>query len=216
MNTDIIPLDRADTMPRGPSVAEVNAMVAELDRLHRRKARPRLRRTMAIFGGLVLLAAVMGAGWAVQRADNAQPAPAALAPPAAAPRPATARHVSAPTPSPSPAYITPAVVLYACEGQAVTEPAAYIIACGDGNAGLSDLTWSSWTDGGAQATGQYYQNDCTPDCADGTFRYVPATVTLSDPLTSPDDGKYFSSLVISETGLPDYGTITLGPDGPGQ
>jgi hypothetical protein len=60
------------------------------------------------------------------------------------------------------------MLLITCTGNGVFEPSSYMLACGDGNAGLSGLTWSSWTATGASGSGEYGVNDCTPDCAHGT------------------------------------------------
>ncbi len=75
----------------------------------------------------------------------------------------------------------------------VVQPSAIVLACGDGNASLTYLTWSSWTPTTAAATGYYRQNTCTPDCADGTFVSVPATVHLAYPIQTLA-GKEFASV----------------------
>jgi hypothetical protein len=62
------------------------------------------------------------------------------------------------------------------------EPATIVLACGDGNAFLGHLDWSTWTVTEAQGSGLFFHNTCQPDCADGTFVASPATVTLSDPV----------------------------------
>jgi len=75
----------------------------------------------------------------------------------------------------------------------VVQPSAIVLACGDGNASLTYLTWSSWTPTAAAATGYYRHNTCTPDCADGTFVSVPASVHLAYPIQTPA-GKEFASI----------------------
>ncbi len=62
------------------------------------------------------------------------------------------------------------------------EPRTIVLACGDGNASLTGLTWSSWTKTTAAAAGEYTHNTCTPDCANGTFVTVPATIRLGYPV----------------------------------
>lgn len=72
-----------------------------------------------------------------------------------------------------------------CDGPAPSqdvlseEPASIVIACADGGLGLEQLDWTSWGATRATGTGTLWQNLCTPDCADGTFAYYPASVTLS-------------------------------------
>jgi len=70
------------------------------------------------------------------------------------------------------------------------EPARIVLACGDGNAFLAGLTWSSWTASRATATGYYTHNTCTPDCAQGTFVSTPASVTLADPVETIDGPEF--------------------------
>ena len=66
--------------------------------------------------------------------------------------------------------------------QASFEPTSIILACADGNASLVNIAWSSWTSTAAVGAGTYIQNDCTPDCAGGTFiSYPGATLVLSSP-----------------------------------
>jgi hypothetical protein len=66
-------------------------------------------------------------------------------------------------------------------GPAVT-PVAIVLACGDANASLVDLTWSSWTSSSATATGKYTRNTCVPNCALGTFVTSQAVIRLAYPI----------------------------------
>ena len=65
-------------------------------------------------------------------------------------------------------------------------PSSIIVACADANLGAKDLTWSAWTSTAAKASGVVYENDCTPDCAQGVFKDYPASITLSDVRSTPD------------------------------
>ena len=58
-------------------------------------------------------------------------------------------------------------------------------------------------------TGQYYGNDCQPDCASGTFSYTPVTVVLSAPV--PDDPAYYADMHVYG-GLINF-TCTANQDG---
>jgi len=77
-------------------------------------------------------------------------------------------------------------------GPAVT-PASIVLACGDANASLVDLTWSSWTSSSATATGQYTRNTCVPDCARGAFITSQAVVRLAYPIQT-GVGPQFASI----------------------
>ena len=95
-----------------------------------------------------------------------------------------------PPPTPVPSVL--AQCNYPGAGPAV-EPGTIMIACGDGSAFLDHLTWSSWTRSTATATGDYTQDTCTPDCAQGTFVSTPATVRLDYPIET-SAGKEFAMI----------------------
>jgi hypothetical protein len=54
------------------------------------------------------------------------------------------------------------------------------LACADNGIGVESLAWTSWTDTTATATGRLWNNNCTPDCMEGTVPFYPASITLSD------------------------------------
>jgi hypothetical protein len=58
------------------------------------------------------------------------------------------------------------------------EPSGYIFTCADDGVGLQDLHWTAWSPALASASGTYYENQCTPDCAAGHFLKYPALVVL--------------------------------------
>ena len=83
-----------------------------------------------------------------------------------------------------PATPVPSVLAMCTEpttGPSVT-PDNIVLACADGNSFLSQLTWTSWTSSSATGSGFYTHNTCTPNCAEGTFVSVPASVRLSYPI----------------------------------
>ena len=83
-----------------------------------------------------------------------------------------------------------------CENPQV-EPSTFILACADHNSFLANVTWSSWTAATAIGTGTYWQNDCTPDCAQGRFKSSPgATIELSRPIAT-SAGVEFTNLTVS-------------------
>jgi hypothetical protein len=204
--------DHAETVDAYPRLS--NADLDRIDAQRRQRRQHRVLRAAVVPVGAVILLAVVGViGWRVTAYDNAHQNAAARRTPrrviAHAARHQDTTPATAPSSSPSPVPAAMAAVIYTCESQPLTQPTAYILACADGNGGLSDLTWNTWTTAGASGSGQYYQNTCTPDCASGTYTYTPVTVTLSDPLATADGGEYFTLMAISGEGL-----YQLGPDGP--
>jgi len=112
------------------------------------------------------------------------------------------------TDSPVPAPGRVPSVLGHCNDPAIgpsVKPATIVLACGDGNASLTDLTWSSWTAVSATGRGRYVHNTCSPDCAHGTFVSASATVRLGYPIET-GAGEEFAQ--ISYT--------TPAPNAPGQ
>jgi hypothetical protein len=86
-----------------------------------------------------------------------------------------------------------------CNGTSlVVKPSSYMLACGDGGIFLKSLAWSSWTAGTAKASGSLMTNDCTPNCAAGTFIAAPATVTLTRPRTV-QGSRVFTTITVRST-----------------
>ena len=78
-------------------------------------------------------------------------------------------------------------------------PATIIIACADDNLSLTRLHWSSFGGAAARATGQYYVNDCTPNCAAGRFHSYPMTLVLSKAKVCPDGHDDYQSAAVTFT-----------------
>jgi hypothetical protein len=68
-----------------------------------------------------------------------------------------------------------------------TEP-SQILTSGDGSAYVRGITWSAWGSPTATASGTMEIDNCTPNCAQGTFTGYPATITVSG-LTPYGNGK---------------------------
>ncbi len=66
-----------------------------------------------------------------------------------------------------------------CTGSLVVKPALYVIACADHNSFWQKVKWANWGATTAIGIGQYVQNDCVPNCAEGHFITYPATFLLS-------------------------------------
>ena len=79
------------------------------------------------------------------------------------------------------------------------KPTRIVLACGDGNGVVENLTWLKWSSKVAIGKGDLNQNDCNPDCAEGTFRTYPARFLLSE--TVPTAGReYFTKVTITFVG----------------
>jgi hypothetical protein len=118
-------------------------------------------------------------------------------------------------PSPTPVPATSAApkqqtVIYTCTSQPVVEPASFVLACADANTTVEHLQWSGWGQATAHASGDMRENNCTPDCADGTDVQYPASVEVT-----AIEGGHYTWMHVSAPQAPggpyDY---TLAPSGP--
>jgi hypothetical protein len=75
---------------------------------------------------------------------------------------------------------TPAVAVYNCANEPQVRPSSFALSC-DGSYELSKLSWTSWNLNEATATGLSYVNDCTPNCAQGTWSHTNVIVVLWRP-----------------------------------
>lgn len=116
---------------------------------------------------------------------------------------------AAPTSPPAP---RPAV--YDCAGHPQTRPASFVLACADGNAVLTKITWSAWSASGARGTGQLTVNNCQPSCAGGKFVSTPTAIALSRPHAGAGT-PYFTHLATSAP-LGSTRSWPLGTHGPGS
>jgi hypothetical protein len=72
-----------------------------------------------------------------------------------------------------------------CGNKRQTRPATFILTCADANDYLTGLHWVSWQSAEAFATGTERINNCTPNCAQGTFISYPALIALWRPAPLP-------------------------------
>ncbi|HEY6495240.1 MAG TPA: hypothetical protein VIZ43_18345 [Trebonia sp.] len=127
-------------------------------------------------------------------AAAAAPGSASAAAPSSAPAASTPPPKTPPkTPPPNTAANTsvagggPTFVLWDCEGSPQVEPSSYVLACGDGNSGLTGMHWTTWRPEDAAGTGAEYLNDCTPNCATGHFHNYPVDVSLAGSVLVAQD-----------------------------
>jgi hypothetical protein len=74
------------------------------------------------------------------------------------------------------------VYTFVCEIPDQQKPELIYFACGDGNTGVGKIKWDSWEASGASGTGEYFANDCDPDCADGKFKFTKVKVAIDKPI----------------------------------
>lgn len=87
------------------------------------------------------------------------------------------------------------------------KPKVIIMACGDEGAYVQKMTWSKWNSTGASGSGTYTYKTCSPNCAAGGTKSVPAKVALSKPKACPKakKGKVFTEIAVTFTGRPPSG-----------
>ncbi|MCU1362934.1 MAG: hypothetical protein JWM55_762 [Acidimicrobiaceae bacterium] len=67
-------------------------------------------------------------------------------------------------------------ITLSCSKNVGQRPAGYVLFCADANAEFTHLSWQDWGDATAYGTGTARWNDCTPNCAAGTWKSEPVTV----------------------------------------
>jgi len=94
---------------------------------------------------------------------------------------------------------TPRYVVLDCGFKPVVAPSTFIITCADAGMGVQHLHWTSWTSKLASGYGTFWENDCTPNCADGHVHYYPSLEVLWGSATvkgHPADRRYTKLTVI--------------------
>jgi hypothetical protein len=95
-------------------------------------------------------------------------------------------------------------VVIDCRGGSVAMPHTFQLACADGNNYLSNLSWTSWRQGYASATGTQTINDCMPTCARGTFHSYPVAIVLwgSAPVAGHSTQRRYPTITLRYPGTP--------------
>lgn len=125
---------------------------------------------------------------------------------AAATAPGTAAGLAAGNLSAAPAGTadtgsTVATAVIDCTGDApTTRPVSLNLTCGDGSVTFTHIVWTTWSADSATGTGLLGENNCTPNCAQGSVVTEPAAVVLSAPAT--------------QDGHPIYTAMTVTPVAP--
>ena len=74
------------------------------------------------------------------------------------------------------------VFTFVCEIPNQQKPELIYFACADGNSGIGRIEWRSWEAVGAIGVGEYFANDCDPDCANGTFEITKVRLAINEPI----------------------------------
>ncbi|HWY90619.1 MAG TPA: hypothetical protein VNY31_08100 [Solirubrobacteraceae bacterium] len=80
--------------------------------------------------------------------------------------------------------VAPPGVVFFAQGQSPESPAyrpRELGVAGEGSFYVRNVTWTSWGPKSATGHGTAGSDDCSPDCAHGTFHYAPVSITLSTP-----------------------------------
>jgi hypothetical protein len=98
--------------------------------------------------------------------------------------------------------VAPKLVALGCDLKGQVMPSQYVLACGDGNAALNGLHWTSWTPQLASGYGTYYVNDCKPFCAAGHFHSYPALAVMwgSGAVTGHPSERRYTQVTLIFTG----------------
>jgi eukaryotic-like serine/threonine-protein kinase len=93
--------------------------------------------------------------------------------------------------------VTPVVT---CKGELKTEPGEIYVS-GDGSAFITGLTWTGWGLSSATGSGTLKIDNCSPNCAQGSFTDYQVTVILSK-LTGYGGGAAYATMMVDAPGSP--------------
>jgi hypothetical protein len=97
-------------------------------------------------------------------------------------------------------------VVVNCAMKTQVRPGTFTLACADGNAYVSGLSWTAWGSSSALASGNYAFNDCTPNCLSGHSHTFSGLVVLWGVKALPNHAgvRYYSEMTIILTGNRSY------------
>ncbi len=76
------------------------------------------------------------------------------------------------------------------------KPEHIILTCADATLAVDKIVWNSWTVDDATGHGVEFQDNCVPNCAQGSATYSPVTITLNG--ATPPDFRYTSAVVTNQ------------------
>jgi hypothetical protein len=93
------------------------------------------------------------------------------------------------------------------------KPSSIVFACADGNFSVNRLHWRHWSSRWAVASGVFHENDCTPDCARGSFHRRRGVLLLTRRMSCPSTDKLVFRHVTIRYDVPARGDMNWGrPD----
>lgn len=95
---------------------------------------------------------------------------------------------------------SPSYVVLDCAAKPQVRPSSYVLACADAGLGLESVRWTTWTPRLASGYGTFYENNCTPDCADGKIIRYPALATLWGTSAVSPASRRYTKLTLVFTG----------------
>src|SRR5579859_3059021 len=89
-------------------------------------------------------------------------------------------------------------VVVNCFMKTQVRPGIFTLACADGNAYVSGMSWTAWGSSSALASGKYSFNDCTPNCLSGHGHTFSGLIVLWGVKALPNHAgvRYFSEMTI--------------------
>jgi hypothetical protein len=87
-----------------------------------------------------------------------------------------------------------------CFNHTVVQPKSLLLACSDGTVTASDLVWQSWGQATSTGRGTISYVVCDPNCANGTQRQAPGTVTVGRLQVCPNGRQSYTRLTYDYSG----------------
>lgn len=79
-------------------------------------------------------------------------------------------------------------------------PKILVLACADYNASMKDISWTSWGSVTAIGVGTFTENQCVPNCAQGTFASYPNSQVELEMPAAPGGTLIFEKVVVTPSG----------------
>ena len=119
------------------------------------------------------------------------------------------------------ASVAASVAVYDCSNQPQVRPSTFDFFC-DGSGSFTKLRWSTWNASIAAGTGVEYVDNCSPNCAQGTWshRTVDLILWRSEPVKGHPGERGYTQMTTLYPGHPvdGHNTYTQTPPGvfPGE
>ena len=95
-----------------------------------------------------------------------------------------------------------------CFNHTVVQPKSLLLACGNGTIAGLRLVWQGWGQATSTGRGIIAYMVCNPDCANGTQRQAPGTITVGRLQVCPNGRKSYTRLTYDYNGS-QTGPVTM-------